>query len=199
MILNLPNILSLLRILVSPVFLVLLISENQFYVQIACYLFLFGAFTDYADGWLARRLNLETTWGIFFDPLADKILTTAAFVAFSMMKIMPWYIVIIIFIRDFMTTYLRVVADKQNNPVKTSYSAKIKTFIQMLIITIVLYLIFMKSLNYPYIDSINIDELLYSNYFHFVFILLSIFTVWTLIEYIMQNMLVIKTIFAKKS
>jgi CDP-diacylglycerol--glycerol-3-phosphate 3-phosphatidyltransferase len=71
----LPNQLTVLRIILSPIFLFFFLSENLLFKQISIGIFIIAALTDWYDGWLARKFNYITNWGKFWDPLADKILT----------------------------------------------------------------------------------------------------------------------------
>ena len=127
----LPNQLTVLRIILTPVFLVLFLSEDPLLKQISLGVFIIAALTDWYDGWLARKYNYITSWGKFWDPLADKILTSTAFVAFVVLKIIPLWMVVVIIARDFMITGLRAYADYKGKSFPTSYYAKWKTFIQM--------------------------------------------------------------------
>jgi len=76
----LPNQLTTLRIILTPIFFFLFISDNPLLKQIALIIYFIAAITDWYDGWLARKFNYITNWGKFMDPLADKFLTSAAFV-----------------------------------------------------------------------------------------------------------------------
>lgn len=127
----LPNQLTVLRIILTPVFLVLFLAEDPLLKQISLGVFIIAALTDWYDGWLARKYNYITTWGKFWDPLADKILTSTAFVAFVVLKLIPLWMVVVIIARDFMITGLRAYADYKGKSFPTSYYAKWKTFIQM--------------------------------------------------------------------
>ncbi len=186
MIYQLPNILSVLRIILAPIFFILLISENKSYIIASCLIYLVAALTDYFDGWLARRLKAVSVWGNFIDPLADKILTSSALIAFVMMKIIPLWMVLIIVVRDFGTTFLRVYTDSQNIPMKTSKSAKFKTFLQMLFIALILLVIFLFNLNIGISEDLY-KKLLFNNIVHYIMMVLVAYTVWTLFEYITQN------------
>ena len=79
---TLPNQLTILRIILTPIFLYLFLSEDPLLIQISIGVFIVAALTDWYDGWLARKFNYITDWGKFWDPLADKILTSAAFLGF---------------------------------------------------------------------------------------------------------------------
>ena len=127
----LPNQLTILRIILTPFFLVFLLSPEPLYKQISLGIYIIAALTDWYDGWLARKFNYITSWGKFWDPLADKILTSAAFIGFAILEIVPLWMVIIIILRDFIVTGLRAYADYKNISFPTSYYAKWKTFIQM--------------------------------------------------------------------
>ncbi len=127
----LPNQLTILRIILTPVFLVLFLSGNPLLKQISLGVYIIAALTDWYDGWLARKFNYITAWGKFWDPLADKILTSAAFLGFVILGIIPLWMVIIIAARDFLVTGFRAYADYRGRSFPTSYYAKWKTFIQM--------------------------------------------------------------------
>lgn len=182
-ILNLANLLSLFRILISPIFMILILSGEPNYVILSAFLFLIAAITDYLDGFIARKMNAETKIGRFVDPLADKFLTTAAFLSFVFLEIIPLWMVVIIIIRDFGTTLLRIIGDKKNNSVKTSKFAKYKTFLQMAFIAVVLFLFFLKSLDF-YFDKEFLNKIIYSDYTYFVMLFITIITVISLFEYI---------------
>lgn len=127
----LPNQLTILRIILTPVFLVLFLSGNPLLKQISLGVYIIAALTDWYDGWLARKFNYITAWGKFWDPLADKILTSAAFLGFVILGIIPLWMVVIIAARDFLVTGFRAYADYRGRSFPTSYYAKWKTFIQM--------------------------------------------------------------------
>ncbi len=179
---NLPNMVSLSRILISPFFLILLISEDKFKIKISVLLFVIGAITDFLDGWLARKYHLVSPWGKFFDPLADKVLTTSAFVAFVIMDIIPAWMVSVIILRDLATTWLRKIGERRGAPLDTSKSAKTKTFIQMGFIS---YLLVFLAFDMP--------QIVYSDYTYWFMFVLTCYTVWTLVEYILNNRAILLT------
>jgi CDP-diacylglycerol---glycerol-3-phosphate 3-phosphatidyltransferase len=194
---NLPNIFSIIRVLIAPVFFILIKAETNFSIQLGCILFLVAAFTDYLDGWWARKYAAVTSWGAFFDPLADKILTLTAFIAFVTLDILPLWMVLIIIIRDLLTTLMRIFADNRNKPIITTFSAKVKTFFQMLFIIFLLALIFIKTLIISQIGLQELDSLIYSDWVYFSMLLLTIFTVWTVFEYISQNKFLISQLLSE--
>ena len=128
----LPNQLTVLRIILTPIFFILLLSDDTLLKQIALGVFLVAALTDWYDGWLARKFNYITNWGRVWDPLADKILTSAAFIAMVILGIVELWMVIIILLRDFVITGLRIFSDYRNIQFPTSVYAKWKTFIQII-------------------------------------------------------------------
>ena len=95
--LTLPNQLTLLRVLLTPVFVALLLSTTPLYLQLSLVVFVIAALTDWYDGWAARRLGYVSRWGKFMDPLADKILSAAALLAFAWIGLInSWMVWLII-------------------------------------------------------------------------------------------------------
>jgi CDP-diacylglycerol--glycerol-3-phosphate 3-phosphatidyltransferase len=129
-----PNQLTLLRIFLTPIFVILLFSNDPANKEIALGLFIVAALTDWYDGYVARRWGYITKWGKFLDPLADKVLTSAAFVSFVTIGYAEVWMVWVIVIRDFLVTGLRTYAEFKGRPIDTSKFAKTKTFIQLVVI-----------------------------------------------------------------
>ena len=128
---TLPNQLTILRIFLSPVFLFLFLQDEPLLKQISLIVFIIAALSDWYDGWLARKFNYITEWGKFMDPLADKFLTSVGFLGLVFVGLLELWMVIIIIIRDFSVTLLRIYADKKEFAFVTSYYAKWKTMLQM--------------------------------------------------------------------
>ena len=137
---TLPNQLTILRIVLSPVFLFLFLSDVIWMKQLSVAIYIIAALSDWYDGWLARKFNYITSWGKFWDPLADKILTSSAFIGFAVVDLIPWWMVIIIVGRDVLITLLRVFADMKSYTFTTSYYAKWKTLLQMIFLYYLLIL-----------------------------------------------------------
>jgi len=137
---TLPNQLTVLRVILSPVFLFFFLSEIIWMKQVSVVIYILAALTDWYDGWLARKFNYITSWGKFWDPLADKILTSSAFIGFALVDLIPWWMVGIIVGRDVIITLLRVFADMRNYQFTTSYYAKWKTMLQMIFLYYLLIL-----------------------------------------------------------
>ncbi len=129
-----PNQLTLLRILLTPVFVFFLFSDDPTDKQIALGIFIVAAVTDWYDGYVARRWGYITRWGKFLDPLADKVLTSAAFFSFVAIGYADAWMVWIIVLRDVIITGLRSFAEYRSMPIDTSGFAKTKTFVQLVVI-----------------------------------------------------------------
>lgn len=135
---KLPTQLTVLRILLVPVFFVLFAIVRPPEIGWAVLVFAIAAISDWWDGHIARRMNLTSALGAFLDPLADKLLTGTAFVAFAWNGYVPWWMVVIVLARDIFLTVLRTRAERHGLHVRTSYFAKVKTFAQMTFILLVL-------------------------------------------------------------
>ncbi|OGU15343.1 MAG: CDP-diacylglycerol--glycerol-3-phosphate 3-phosphatidyltransferase [Ignavibacteria bacterium GWB2_35_12] len=184
---SIPNIISFLRVAIAPVFYILMIKNNPGSTRIACGLFVAGAITDYLDGWLARNVYGVTSVGKFVDPLADKVFTTAAFLSFVHLGIVELWMVIIIIVRDFGTTILRLFAVNNKHTIRTSRSAQWKTFLQMVFIVYILILLLMRDIHFIKITPQKINELIYSDFSYYIMLFLTIITLWTAIEYMIYN------------
>ena len=130
---NLPNKLTILRVILIPVFLVfLLVDAIPFNVILALVIFAAASLTDMIDGKIARKYNLVTNFGKFADPLADKMLTTAAFLSFMFKGITgPWPLFIIL-TREFAVSGVRLAAAAEGKVIAASFWGKFKTVTQML-------------------------------------------------------------------
>ena len=186
---SLPNQLTVLRIFLSPVFVFLLLSGGAVHTHYATVVFIIASITDWYDGYIARKYGYETRWGQFLDPLADKILTSSAFVAFVLLHQMPLWMVAVIIGRDVIITALRSVADLFGRPMRTSYIAKWKTTCQLvLIIMILLYI------NIEQFGILNSIVVPISSFLYFASFFVTFFTALTGILYLLENRQVIKYI-----
>ena len=130
---NLPNILTLSRITVSPViFLLLLYRPGRLMSFMSALVFALAAMTDFLDGYLARRLNMITSLGKFLDPLADKILVGVALIMLIPLERVQPLIVALIITRELLVTGLRVYAINENMIIESSRLAKYKTTFQIM-------------------------------------------------------------------
>lgn len=134
---NLANKLTLLRMIMVPIFLVFIYFEGIPYgKEIALVIFILAALTDKLDGYIARSRNLITDFGKFMDPLADKVLTAAALIVLVEFKMVAGWIVIIIIAREFAVSGLRLIAASKGNVLAADWWGKIKTVIQFVAIAI---------------------------------------------------------------
>lgn len=182
--LTIPNQLTILRILLTPVFLYLFVQKSVDQQLAGTIVFFVASATDWYDGYIARKFNIISRWGQFMDPLADKILISSAFFVLAYLKILFWWMVWIIVIRDFLITFLRIFALNIGKSVVTSTFAKWKTFSQMTaLIVILLYINFM---NYGYFQELNKPL----NNFHWITIVMffvTIITAFSGILYMIEN------------
>ncbi|MCX6120310.1 MAG: CDP-diacylglycerol--glycerol-3-phosphate 3-phosphatidyltransferase [Ignavibacteriales bacterium] len=191
-----PNQLTFLRILLTPVFLVFLLSSNSILRQWSLAVFIFAAITDWYDGWLARRWGYVTQWGAFLDPLADKVLTSAALIAYAYLGLVSSWMVWIIVIRDVVITVLRSYAEYKGKPVDTSKLAKTKTFAQYVLIYYLLFLYVAQ--NTPSIEeqfSGLIKTLLNYSFINSAMLMITGITLWTGIVYIIDNWKTIRELY----
>jgi CDP-diacylglycerol---glycerol-3-phosphate 3-phosphatidyltransferase len=131
---NLPNSLTLLRIFLVPVLVVVLLTRTEHGLWVGTGIFGLGVLTDYLDGYLARRRQQVTRLGILLDPIADKLLTTAAFIALVELKAVPAWVVLIIVGREIVVTGLRNVASSRGILIPASALGKGKMVLQVIAI-----------------------------------------------------------------
>lgn len=192
MVKHLPNILSFIRIILAFIF-ISLYTEPKFYFKlIGVTIFIIAAITDFFDGYIARNYKADSKFGIFLDPLADKILTFAGFVClpFLYSNIFPWWAIVIIVIRDIFTTVLRIYTDRKGVMMKTNKSAKIKTLIQMVFLYVALLSGVFINFN-GFLGEIA-TFLFNSRILEITLYLIVSITVYTGIEYIIDNKQVFK-------
>ena len=129
--LNLPNTLTVVRILLVPVVVVALLDETPNGDAIAAGVFALAAFTDSLDGYIARQLNAVTTFGKLMDPIADKLLIAAALIALVSLDRLAAWIAMVIIAREFAVTGLRLVAAERGVVIQASWLGKAKTILQV--------------------------------------------------------------------
>lgn len=184
---TLANIITLSRLFIAPIFLVCILSDSPSAVTAAIILFIVGAATDWLDGYLARRYGEVTDHGIFLDPLADKVLTTSAFVALFLIDVMPLWMVIVIVVRDFGTTAMRSIADDRGTIMQTSYAAKVKTFLQMGFIIYALMLYWLVVAGPGDETRILARQTLYSTATYYIEFGITLLTIYTAVMYVFTN------------
>ena len=137
---NLPNKLTLSRLVLTVIFLAIILSRIRFHQTIGLVLFVAASLTDYFDGHIARRDKLITNFGILMDPLADKILVCSAFIAFVDLELMPAWMVIIVVGRELAITGLRLLAASKQVVLAAERYGKHKTISQVVAIVSMLVL-----------------------------------------------------------
>ena len=140
-IINLPNCLSVLRIGLTPIFLLLLFADTWYLKSLAFVVFSIASLTDFYDGKLARASKQETSLGRFLDPLADKILVTSALVALALDRMVNFWLVVPIVGRDILITGMRLYGLSRGKQMATSRLAKWKTAVQLFTVLFILFVI----------------------------------------------------------
>lgn len=187
-ILNPPNIVTLFRIACIPLMVVLLLSPTREAGFWAAAVFALASASDWLDGYLARRMGIVTVFGKFLDPIADKLLVTAALVMILPFNRVPAWIVLVILAREIVITGLRSIASSEGIVIHASDLGKYKTIFQ---ITAIIGLL----LHYEYRWFFGIDHPLLTVSMHnagmfFLWIALAL-TVWSGVDYLVKFIKVI--------
>lgn len=174
---NLPNKLTLLRVIMIPFFVFFMLADSFGYAGriTALVLFCAASFTDYLDGHIARKYHLVTNFGKFMDPLADKLLVCSALICFVEKGELAAWIVLIIMAREFIISGFRLVASDSGVVIAANYWGKFKTVSQMIMIILIIL----------DIEALSILTQI------FIYLALAL-TVISLEEYIRQNINVLK-------
>jgi len=163
---TLPNILTFFRILITPLFIFFLFEDFEGAHIWALFVFIIASVTDAYDGYYARKNDMVTDTGRFLDPLADKILVSSAFISFSIMGLIDFWMVGLILFRDLFVTSLRIIMARNGFTMITSTIAKSKTGVQLGIITFTLIFLSLKNLgtvlSYEMHTFINDNQLVYN-------------------------------------
>jgi len=186
--LTIPNQLTALRILLVPVFVMLLLQSDPYLKLLGVIVFVVASLTDFYDGYHARKYGVTTRLGAFLDPLADKLLITAAFLLYVGMGYLALWMVVLVVIRDVVVTGLRVYAEFKNRPVVTSMEAKYKTLVQNIFVYLIMALILMKEAAFfgrPV--ALTVSRFLVSGYLNYIMLAVTVFTVYTGISYLISN------------
>jgi CDP-diacylglycerol--glycerol-3-phosphate 3-phosphatidyltransferase len=178
---NLPNKLTLFRVILIPFFVFFLLAPyfEGYGNYIALAIFIVASLTDMLDGKIARKYNLVTDFGKFMDPLADKLLVCSALIGLVELELLPAWIVIIIIAREFIISGFRLIASDNGIVIAASYWGKFKTVFQMLMVIV---LILNQYLENPVLSVIGT----------ILIVLATLLTVISLIDYIWKNKNVLK-------
>ena len=170
---NLPNKLTILRVIMIPFFVAALLYDggaNQNMRYVAAALFIIASLTDMLDGKIARKYNLVTNFGKFMDPLADKLLVCSALICMIELRELPAWMVIIIISREFIISGFRLVASDNGVVIAASYWGKFNTTVQMIGVVLLIF-------NIPALSTLTTI---------IVWIALAL-TVISLVDYIVKN------------
>ena len=145
---HLPNAITIGRIVVTPILLFLLWSNTLFGIMTAFWLFVLAAISDYADGKIARSLEVNSRLGQFLDPVADKVLVLGTFVILALIlpEIVPWWGVLLIAIRDGAVTTLRSWAEAHGRSIRTLQVARLKTAVQLTFLITLLFVLVLSKI-----------------------------------------------------
>ena len=191
---NTPNKLTLLRIIIAPVFMYFFLFDSFYMRLIGLVLFVIAALTDLADGYYARKFGIITGFGKFMDPLADKILVSCALVSFIALKYVSPLPVMLIIGREFAITGLRLLAAYRGVVIPPTWWAKVKTFLQLTVVGGVIgYVSLITTLEH--FNSPALQHFQFDHYFYFNLLLwgAAVITVWTGIDYIVKYFFMIKS------
>ena len=156
---NTANKLTMFRVVLIPVFMALLYINFPISNYVAMIVFVVAGLTDIADGYIARRRGQVTDFGKFLDPLADKILVIAAMLWFVECGVMPAWVALIVVVREFMVTGLRLVAVDNGRVIAAGLLGKIKTVVTMICLT-AMFLPLLTWMNYICLAAITITTLI---------------------------------------
>ena len=190
---NLPNKLTVARIIMVPFFVVFLVNVTiPHHFLIAGLIFALASFTDLLDGKIARKRNLVTNFGKFLDPLADKILGISALVCFVNLGLAELWFVLIIIAREFMVTSIRLIAVNTGEVIAANIWGKAKTVSQMVAIVGILIMQYLQELiNLSVMPSFTVGQFSSSTVFWFAGkVLVGLSTLFTIISvaiYFKQN------------
>lgn len=151
---NLPNKLTILRIALTAVFLFFLFAHGAVYKILAFLMFLIAALTDFLDGYFAKKYDMISDFGRLMDPIADKVLVISAFIAFVEMRLIPAWMVVIIILREFIVTGMRLMALQKRGVIEAAAGGKHKTASQMASIFIILLFLTAGEFGYPFPETL---------------------------------------------
>lgn len=186
---NLPNIFTFLRIILAFICIGLVVKNTLFSLVLSLVLFIIASITDFFDGVIARKKGKVTDLGKLLDPIADKILIIGLFLAFIVIKEVNLWVVIVIMLREFIITGVRLFALNRGYVLEAKYLGKHKTFSQMVgIIAIFIVLI----LKYMYPQN-KIVIIIYEKFIPLLLMYIVIITLFSGIYYLWTNRRLIKT------
>ncbi|WP_169008634.1 CDP-diacylglycerol--glycerol-3-phosphate 3-phosphatidyltransferase [Faecalispora jeddahensis] len=192
---NLPNKLTMFRLILVPFFVaVLLAPALPHHYLIAAILFAVASYTDHLDGMLARKNNQITDFGKFMDPLADKVLVISALVCFVELHLANVWMVLLIIAREFMVTSIRLVAADKGQVIAANNWGKAKTVSQIIAILVVLFLQYWLELAVAgVLLPVTVNEPLASLLGQLLILIATALAVISGLIYLKQNWQIVKT------
>lgn len=193
---NLANKLTMVRILLVPLFLIFIAVKNIPYgTFIATFIFIIASLTDQLDGYIARSRNQVTTFGKFMDPLADKLLVTAALISLVELQVIPAWATVIIIAREFAVSGLRTIAASEGKVIAASMWGKVKTVTQ--IFAIIALLIQVNIASSKYLLSLVENNAVFREIIKYgpkvILLLAVIMTIVSGYDYFKKNITIINT------
>lgn len=178
-IMNIPNIVSLSRIVLIPFVIYLLAIKSWIW---ALAFFIIASLTDLLDGWSARKLNQVSEFGKFIDPIADKFLVISVLSALMVLdpylEMFDFWMIVVIIGRDIMITLMRYLAIRRGQPLRTSRFGKVKTAFQMVSIVIIIMIYFVRK------KGIYIT---YQSVPYWIMVIVTVFTAISGVRYFLTN------------
>jgi CDP-diacylglycerol---glycerol-3-phosphate 3-phosphatidyltransferase len=172
------NRLTLLRVLLIPVFLVFMYISISYTYLYAAIVFFIASMTDILDGYIARKENKVTVFGKVFDPIADKLLVLSALVILSEVKLLPSIITIVLVAREILISGFRIVMAEKGEIISASWLGKTKTTLQDVAIILIL------------LANCGLGFFNFLNTFYLTYVAMGgavIFTIWSMIDYLVAN------------
>lgn len=187
---NLANKLTMIRIFLVPIFLIFIAVKGIPYGSvIATLIFIIASLTDQLDGYIARSRNQITNFGKFMDPLADKLLVTAALISLVELHLIPAWAAVVIIAREFAVSGLRTLAASEGTVIAASWWGKIKTVTQ--IAAILLLLLKVNISSSEYLTNLVVNNNILKGFFNyvpnFILIVAVIITIISGIDYFIKN------------
>jgi len=184
---NIANKLTMLRILLTFVFMFFLLCHGLLAKVASFAIFIFAAISDFLDGWIAQKRNMVTDFGRLMDPIADKILVLAAFVAFVQMQLIEWWMVLIIISREVLITNLRLFALNKGKILSATRVGKHKTLSQMLVISFILGFIVAKEVMLVYFTWNPAWEKVFRQGIYVIMLFTVALTLYSGLSYLWEN------------
>jgi CDP-diacylglycerol--glycerol-3-phosphate 3-phosphatidyltransferase len=184
---NIANRLTVLRIVLTFVFMFFLFAQGLWAKVIGLAIFIFAALSDFFDGRIAQRNNMVTDFGKLMDPIADKILVLAAFAAFVQMQLIEAWMFMIIVSREILITSLRLFALNKGKVLSATRVGKHKTLSQMLVILSILIFIVLKEVRLKFFDWNPAWEKLFRNGIYILMLFTVGLTLYSGLSYLWEN------------